>query len=476
MRRSITPVLLAALLSLSTVLVPFAVAQGGIPVPNPGCSPDVVPIGQANPPGSQLEPMRPIWCFTLNPAGNPTRVTGANDWEDNFDATTPVGSFESGNYDYSIFNAIMSGCTNFRSQHFTNASHWMSDEAGASTCGTMLRPNKSFHFENGALIVEQDVAAGISGYASPGTPTLAFAEIDVSMGDHPTGDITDPLYGYGQFGGFWTVGCRLQIAGEGPWFTRSSICSVESALHDQPNNAASCNAASPSRTMEISAPGPCGSVHSGGVAILDQSNWRVCDSVAQSPDLNCRDRFRMEIRQNGLKLYVNGALFFEDSNWPANKQLPASAVNGNWFVYATDWESNSASNTAYRFHWDRFAVNPHNPDGSPAGLTASPSFCPGQPHKTCPPSTTPTNTPVPAATNTPTPTPTNTPVPPTNTPTPTPTNTPVPAATNTPTPTNTPVPAATATPTNTPVPATCEVWVRINGVEQWLAKPVEFCQ
>lgn len=48
--------------------------------------------------------------------------------------------------------------------------------------------------------------------------------------------------------------------------------------------------------------------------------------------------------------------------------------------------------------------------------------------------------------------------------------TPGPPATATPT----PIPSTTATPT--PVPASCELRVRVNGVEQWLTKPMTFCQ
>ncbi len=79
--------------------------------------------------------------------------------------------------------------------------------------------------------------------------------------------------------------------------------------------------------------------------------------------------------------------------------------------------------------------------------------------------------------------PTATPVPPTATQTPVPTDTPTPLPTATftplPTDTQTPVPP-TSTPTNTPVPTDtppplCEVLVRIDGVEQWVVKPLPFC-
>ena len=59
----------------------------------------------------------------------------------------------------------------------------------------------------------------------------------------------------------------------------------------------------------------------------------------------------------------------------------------------------------------------------------------------------------------------------------TPTPTVAPTATPTAEPTLTPTPTATPSPTPTPTPEpTCEIWVRKNGVEQWLTKPLEVCQ
>src|SRR4051812_7779935 len=63
------------------------------PVKNPNCTPDVIPTGQSNPPGSESEPMAPIWCYTLVKQGAPTRVTGTNDWVDTFQGVTQMGQF-----------------------------------------------------------------------------------------------------------------------------------------------------------------------------------------------------------------------------------------------------------------------------------------------------------------------------------------------------------------------------------------------
>lgn len=445
------------------ILVSLVVAVGLVtgtyvlaaPVPNPGCTPNVVPVGQANPPGNQQEPLFPVWCMTLAAPNPPTRVSGANDWVDNFDNVAPYGRFDDGDYDYRVFPSVQNQA-GFQSRHFTNNQHWMDDNASGGQGGTMIRPNRSFKFENGKLVVEQDVAANVTGYAGD-----AWAEIDISNQPQPTGVTWDNLYGYGQFGGAnsWTIGCRLT----------NPVCAVESPksiVNDPPRagSMANCFEVNPHRLSELSFFEQCGTIHSGGVS---EQHARVCNSAAQEPDMVCRDRFRIELTASDLKYYVNGFLYFEDGNWPASRQIdPAQVANGQWYVYATDWEDTHNS-PAFRYHWDNFAVNPHKPDGTFTAPSAAPNFCLGQPGNVCP-MVMPTAT-VPAATSTAVPpTPTRTPVPPTSTPTKTPTV--APSATSTLTPTNTPVP------TSTVVPDTCEVFVRINGVEQWLQRPLAFCQ
>lgn len=78
----------------------------------------------------------------------------------------------------------------------------------------MLSPNRSFQFVDGTLIIETDVAAGVTAYNPE-----AWPEIIVSMGDHSTEFRPNGLYGYDLFSGDWTLGCRLQP-------DRSPICSL----------------------------------------------------------------------------------------------------------------------------------------------------------------------------------------------------------------------------------------------------------
>jgi hypothetical protein len=420
------------------------------PTPNPGCSPDVVPVGQANPPGSQLEPLAPIWCFTPLAAPNaPGRVTGANDWSDNFDNVAQSGRFNDGDYDYRVFPSVQSS-TGFQSMHFTNNGHWMDDNAGGGQGGTMIRPNRSFKFENGKLVVEQDVAANISGYAGD-----AWPEIEISNQPQPTVVTWDNLYAYGQFGGpgSWTIGCRLT----------NPVCAIEGPqlqpdIAPAPSN---CFETAQHRVMEISFFEQCGSKHFGGEPGIDPQHFaRACSSAAQEPDMVCRDRFRIELTASDLKYYINGFLYFEDGNWPASRQIDPNAIaNQQWYVYAADWEDTHPS-PAYRFHWDNFVVNPHNPDGTFRAPSAASNFCLGQPGNVCP-MTMATATPV---VSTPVP-PTSTAVPPTNTATATPTRTVTPAATST------TVPA-----TATSVPdGTCSVVGSLNGTPTTYTRPLVFC-
>lgn len=457
-------VAMAGVLAVSAMLVlssfvdirDLAFAQ----TPNPGCSPNVVPVGQANP-DTPSEPLAPIWCFTLQP--EPTdAVQGTNEWLDEFETNVNMGRLNNLDMGYRVFDGLTNsgaiGNGQVHSQHFVNQNHWVTDFS-QNNGGADLSPNRSFTFQNGKLVIEAEVAATYPGYHTSNGGDIVWPEVEWSTAPAPTGRVTDGLYMYGQFGGAWTGGCRIQSH-------RALTCAVEAdhtisvTSQDQPP----CFPASPSRVMEISAFQQCGTTHSGGAVDFGApaGAWRVCQT--SQDNWFCRDRFRFEWSKTGLVAYINGIRFFEDSGWPTDRQLPDAIVNGTTPVYAHfgEWGDFSSSNI-YRIHWGYIHINPTT------GPSAAESYCPGQPSSTCPMAASATATPVPptntpvAATATPVP-PTSTPIPPTSTPVP-PTNTPVP-------PTATPVP-----PTATTVPTpTCEVFVRINGVEQWLTRPPEFCQ
>ena len=464
---------LSLALSLSLVLISSnlpatqVTAQSVNPTPQPGCSPLSIPVGQANPPGTETEPLYPIWCYALAPQGAPTRVSGTNDWVDTFDGVTPMGQFRDGDLDYRVFDSLQNGGT-AKTMHFTNNNHWMDDNAGGFQGGTMLRPNRSFTFENGKLVVESDVAAGISGYA-PGGGDVAWVEIDISTAPTPNnGGTTDGLYAYGRFPGFDTFGCRIHA-------NEKFTCAYEAARGGaNGQDTYPCFEFSPARLIEISGFQQCGTRHFGGDPGFGAPGayFRTCNTAAQVPDMMCRDRFRIELSQNGMVAYVNGQRYFEDSGWPARNQLPSAMATGQpVYVYMSDWEVRPNA-PAYRFHWDRMAINPHDADGSISDPTASPSFCLGQPNQTCMAMSTPTPgatlvppTPTETASATPTATLDSTPTP-TETALATPTATPTLEPTQTPSPTPKPTETPTAQPSATPVPDVCMVSGFRNGIPE----------
>src|SRR5581483_10286730 len=103
-------------------------------------------------------------------------------------------------------------------------------------------------------------------------------------------------------------------------------------------------------------------------------------------------RFRLELEKTQFTLYVNGVKYFQMSikpgatlaGLPAGVMIPDAMLNGNNYVYFTDWTSAFNTDTLTRFHWDRLAVNPHNANGSFQPPTVAPSFCLGQPGNACP--------------------------------------------------------------------------------------------
>lgn len=367
----------------------------------------------------------PIWCQNLGKTATDTHTEPtANSWLDEFNhgasfssfGTTPstftsgltqgVASIDGG---YRIFNSIdSSGFDQHkrRTQRWRHANHWMTDMTGGFLGGTTMRPDKSFKFENGKLIVESDFAAGILCYENGCKADgggIAWGELVISQAPQPTGSVVDSLYSYGYFGGNWTIGCRLHPGGP--------ICAVQTPnglLPGMPGtDTYPCFSASPNRSIEMSWFQQCGTTHDGGLRAAGGNYakyFRQCGAV--DPDTNCRDRFRMEVSKNGLVLYVNGFKYFEDSGWPSLYQLPDSAVNGDWYAYFADWTDNPEPNVTYRFHWDRIAVNPSTGPSAPA------DFCPDKPGSICPPgssTSTPITTPSPSKTPLPTPSPTSTP-------------------------------------------------------------------
>jgi hypothetical protein len=307
------------------------------------CWPSATPLGA-------LPPAIPIWCFDPPETGPATIVNGPNSWLDDFDHHLSNADLGPG---YRIFETPVPGQGVILGQHFRHNEHWMvdlhtRDTPGGPTHGggVLMRPDRSFRAVNGRLVIEADVAAGIQEYQ-----TLVWPELIITTAPTLTG-VSDFGYANGQFEGHWTVACRLHAS------QRIPICPMRNTN---------------SRVWEVAYwQGEGAQIFGGGPfpagGPLDRA-WRVCQGT--DPDLNCRDRFRMEITQSSLLLYVNGVRYFEASNFPADKQM-APLVNSDVYVYFASWFTSSDADTI-RFHWDHLAVNPtSSPTPPPPSVVCSP--------------------------------------------------------------------------------------------------------
>jgi hypothetical protein len=313
-----------------------------LPIVMLSCWPKDVPLGAL--PGQP----QPVWCYPRLASGPSTFSQASNSWVDDFNHGLTLANIGSG---YKVFDRAR-GIN--QSLHWRHANHWMVDVNGKDTTpadyiprnygGAMLRPDRSFKFEAGVLVIEADVAAGISEYQVDTWP-----EIDITTAPGPTATEADNLYGYGQFAGQFSLGCRRQS-------TRVPICAFYYPSGE--------------RRWEISFFQPAGAVVYGGEpgppgGERDRA-WRVCQNA--DPDLNCRDRFRIELRKDSVVLFVNGTKYMSHTQFPASNQLPDEFMNNELYVYLSSWIYKLQHNTV-RFHWDRLAVNPGTPPSSAISST-----------------------------------------------------------------------------------------------------------
>lgn len=262
-----------------------------------------------------------------------TAVNGENSWLDLFDYGD--GPLEGVGPGYEVYEGLefIEGTTHSRVDN-----HWVVEYRPRAEPnqpdwtfrgGGTMRPNRSFKFEDGKFVIEGDVAAGF------GSSEL-WPELTISTGPQPSGSSGD-LYGFTQFAGYWAVGCRIQA-------TRVPVCAMYSPDYD--------------RVWEISffqvtgtnyggEPGP-----EGGERDLA---WRECDGDLAA----CRDRFRLELTRDSLSLYVNGVLYFAQTDLPPEAQLPDEFLEGDIYAYFMSWGAVSGSGPeSFTYHWDRVAVNP----------------------------------------------------------------------------------------------------------------------
>lgn len=286
-----------------------------------------------------------------------TRLSAANSWVDEFDTGLNMGRLGDGDMGYRVFPDVEHRGTR-RSTVFVNQNHWMVDTADGQNGGVLLRPDRSFEFEDGRLVVEADVAAAMPAYGDSGS-----VEIDITTAPQPTGRVVDLQYGYGLFGGYWTFGCRFQA-------DRQMTCSLFNASGAPGNPAVFGN--EQGREWQMLPFQHVGLVTVGGdPGGTDVPSFRECGKA--QIDLSCRDRFRLELSKDAVKVFVNGQPYFEQSELRPEHQLPDEFLSSDVYVYFTSW-INRPLESAYRFHWDRLAVNPRDPSGQLLPPSAVPLF------------------------------------------------------------------------------------------------------
>jgi hypothetical protein len=387
--------LVAAVASLAVVMVAYA-QKGNIQPPDPDCQPfGTVQLQGQMYPTLGLEPERPIWCYAQPQAGPPTAHVSANEWDDVFDNNGPaVQSFADHAYGYRVFDTINARAELFKTGYFVNTDHWMIDLVDLSpyalSGGVLVSPDQQFFFEDGKLVVEVDAAAGADAMGGANR----FYEIDLSPAPEPTGYSVDNLYGYGAFGGVGALGCRLERNDQGGNF----VC----AMYDNSNRVTGgecppdgrvCtdNGGRPGRVWETQGVGTAraaASIQGGypewpipGTNLHLGDVWRQCRD--NEHDLHCRDRFRMEVTQDSIHLFVNGfqamqidGLFAVNPDTGADNRVPDFWFEQGARPYFTSWV-NGGQHAPIRWHWDRIAVNPHDASGGLATPSAAPSFCLG---------------------------------------------------------------------------------------------------
>lgn len=293
-----------------------------------------------------LAPSVPAWCLSLAPAVD-TAVRGSNSWVDDFASGAKNAKIASS---YRVFELARASTSSvFRTQHFTHNGHWMVDVAGHGTPpgvyegsvadfaigpnngGALMRPDAGYHFVDGRLVIEVDVAAAMTAYGDRMWP-----EIVVTTAEAPTGHETNGWYAAGIFGGDPVVACGLPA-------DRLAECRTYNAEKI---------------TARLDARSAAGAAFAEGGApttAARDSAWRRC-AATQSDEL-CRDRFRLVLEKDALTLFVNGVRYMEHRGLPAASQLPRELVDSTVYVYFASW-AYLVEPTVARFHWGRVAINP----------------------------------------------------------------------------------------------------------------------
>jgi hypothetical protein len=303
----------------------------------------------AGAPLGALPPAVAAWCDTTN-APIDTAVRLPNGWRDDFASGAVHAALPSS---YVVFDSPRSAAgratTVTRSQQFLHNGHWMVDIAGTgapagvyegsaadffvgpNNGGGLMRPDSSFTFEGGHLVIEFDVSAGMTAYAD-----RVWPEIVVTTAPAPTASETNGWYAAGLFGGHPAIGCAMPS-------DRLSECRIYDANKI---------------TAWLSAQSSGGAASTfGGTPNTEpqKSAWHVCASA--DPDAFCRDRFRIDLSRDTITVSVNGVVYMQHRGLPASAQLPSALLTSPVYVYFASW-AYLVEPTVARVHWGHIAINP----------------------------------------------------------------------------------------------------------------------
>ena len=303
------------------------------------CADSAAPLGA-------LPPAIPAWCLKLA-TGVDSAIRGANSWTDGFGSGAVNARISPS---YRVFELGRSRASSvFKTQHFAHNGHWMVDVAGHGTPlgiypdsvddfaigpnngGAFMRPDAAFRFEDGRLVIEVDVAAGMDSYGDH-----AWPEIVVTTAAAPTPYETNGWYAAGVFGGYPVVACGLPA-------DRLSECRI----YDRDTITAHLNSRS--------AAGAALSKGGAPTTPARDAAWRTC--TASQADELCRDRFRLVLEKDAVTLSVNGVPYMEHRGLPEVARVPDELIRSGVYVYFASW-TYLGDPAVVRFHWGRIAINP----------------------------------------------------------------------------------------------------------------------
>jgi len=321
-------------------------ASGPVTLPHEHGVEATLSCPDATPPLGALPPAVPAWCIELT-AGVDSAVRGVNNWSDEFRSGAVNARISNS---YRVFELGRSRTSSvFETEHFAHNGHWMVDVAGhgaplgiypdsvddfaigPNNGGALMRPDAAFHFVEGRLVVEVDVAAGMDSYGDH-----AWPEIVITTADAPTPYETNGWYAAGIFGGYPVVACGLPA-------DRLSECRI----YDRDTIIAHLNAASSAGAAFVEGGAP--------TTPARDAAWRTC-TAAQADEL-CRDRFRLVLEQDAVTLSVNGVPYMEHRGLPQAARLPDELLRSSVYVYFASW-TYLGEPAVVRFHWGRIAINP----------------------------------------------------------------------------------------------------------------------